>query len=71
MDECIACLPPMDDRASGLYSARAPHTRPDHKPVMQTHTLQAMQALHTPVKHGLHHTSQLLPSCVCCVYYMV
>ena len=32
------------------------------------HTLQAMQALHTPVKHGLHHTSQLLPSCV---YYMV
>jgi hypothetical protein len=33
-----------------------------------THTLQAMQALHTPVKHGLHHTSQLLPSCV---YYMV
>jgi hypothetical protein len=56
-----ACLPPTD-RASGLYSARAPHT-PERKPAMQ-----CVHAVHTPFEAmQASHTQLLLPGQMCCI----
>jgi len=65
MRVCIACLPPTD-RASGLYSARAPHT-PDRKPAMQCspHTLQSNASItHSRKAWSASHLSTTSQMCI-------